>query len=113
MDVVSERLVTDAEAKAILESRRKEVEELKYEQKNALSVLKKFVKVDKERVDELISELKKIEKLRERQIVAIANAMPQDADDLRAVLQKEYSSLSDEEVDLILQTVRKVSGTRS
>ena len=61
------------------------------------------------RIEELIAELQKIEKLRERQIVAIANVLPQDTDDLRVVLQKRYSSLSKEEIDLILQSVKKIS----
>lgn len=109
MDVISERLVTDIEAKKLLEGRKKDVEELKYEQKNALDILKKFVKIDQKKVEELIAELQKIEKLRDRHIVSIVNVLPQDADDLRTVLQKEYSSLSNEEVDLILQTVKKIS----
>ena len=109
MDVISEKLVTDAEAKGMLEKRKKEMKELKYEQKNTLGVLKKFVKIDPKKEKELIAEMQKIEKLRERHIISIVNALPQDADDLRTVLQKEYSSLSKEEIDLILQTIKKIS----
>ena len=109
MDVISEKLVTDAEAKGMLEKRKKEMKELKYEQKNTLGVLKKFVKIDPKKAKELIAEMQKIEKLRERHIMSIVNALPQDADDLRTILQKEYSSLSKEEIDLILQTIKKIS----
>lgn len=109
MDVIGEKLVMDAEAKRLLEDRKKEVEELKYEQKNALDILKKFIKIDAKEAEELIAELQKIEKLRERQIIAIVNSLPKDTDDLRTVLQKEYSSLSDEEINLILQAVKKTS----
>ena len=106
MNVMSERAITDIEAKEILESRETEGE-LRYEQKNALELLKKFVKLDKEKSASLSEELAKIEKLRERQIVAIINFLPEDRDDLRAVLQKDYSVLTDEEINLVLETVKK------
>lgn len=106
MEIISEGIVPDSKAKELLESREKDGE-LKYEQKNTLEVLKKFIKVDLKKVDELMAELKKIEKLRERQIVSIANFLPQDKDDLRAVLHKDYSSLTDEEIDAVLKTVKR------
>jgi DNA-directed RNA polymerase subunit F len=109
MDVISEKLVTDAKAKGILNKRKKEVDELKYVQKNTLGILKNSVKIKPKEAEELIAELQKIEKLRERHIISIINALPQDKDDLRTVLQKEYSSLSDEEASLILQTIKKIS----
>jgi DNA-directed RNA polymerase subunit F len=108
MNILSEKTVPDIEAKEILEKREKEGE-LKYEQKNALELLKKFVKLDKEKTNSLIEELAKIEKLRDRQIVSIVNFLPEDRDDLRAVLQKEYSILTDEEINLVLETVKKYS----
>jgi DNA-directed RNA polymerase subunit F len=109
MDVISEKLVTDAKAKGILRKRKKEMDELKYVQKNTLGILKNSVKIKPKEAEELIAELQKIEKLRERHIISIINALPQDKDDLRTVLQKEYSSLSDEEASLILQTIKKIS----
>jgi DNA-directed RNA polymerase subunit F len=108
MNVMSEKTITDIEAKEILENREKEGE-LRYEQKNALELLKKFVRLDKEKSVSLSEELAKIEKLRERQIVAIINFLPEDRDDLRAVLQKEYSILTDDEINLVLETVKKYS----
>lgn len=109
MDVISEKLVTDARAKEILDKRKKELDELKYVQKNTLDILKNSVNIKPKEAEELIAELQKIEKLRERHIISIINALPQDKDDLRTVLQKEYSSLSDEEASLILQTIKKIS----
>lgn len=108
MEIISEEIVADLKAKELLESREKEGE-LKYEQKNTLEILKKSIKVDLKKVDELMAELKKIEKLRERQIVNIVNFLPQDKDDLRAVLHKDYSSLTDEEIDAVLKTVKRYS----
>lgn len=105
MKVINERLITNAEAKVILEKLGKP-DDLKYEQKNALSVLKKFVKIDEKKVKEIMERLRKVKKIRERQIVSIINLMPQDREDLRNVLHKEYSNFTDDEINLILETVK-------
>jgi DNA-directed RNA polymerase subunit F len=106
MEIKSEELITDAEAKEILENREKEIE-LKYEQKNALDVLRKFVNFSNEKIKALVNDLRKIEKLRDRHIVAIANFLPEDKDDLRAVLHKDYTIFTEDEISLILETVKK------
>lgn len=107
MKVLAEEVVTNVEAKEILE-RREKVGELKYEQKNALDILRKFLRVPPEKIKQLVEDLRKVEKLRERQVVAIANFLPEDKDDLRVILQKEYSIFTNDEIDLILSTVKKV-----
>jgi DNA-directed RNA polymerase subunit F len=106
MNVLSEQVITDVEAKEIVEKIEKKGE-LKYEQKNALEILGKFAKLDLEKSKALVEELKKIEKLRDREAVAIANSLPEDRDDLRTVLQKDYNSLTDDEINLVLETVKK------
>jgi DNA-directed RNA polymerase subunit F len=108
MDIIAEDSIPDVEAKEILENREKEGE-LGYEQKNSLELLRKFVKIEKEKTKSLTEELKKIEKLREKQIVSIVNFLPTDREDLRAILQKEYSTLTDDEINLVLETVKKNS----
>lgn len=107
MNILSEETVTDSDAKEMLESRGKS-SELKYEQKNALETLRKFIKFNPEKIRVLTEELKRVEKLRERQIVAIANSLPESKDDLRAILHKEYANFSPEDVDTILEVVRKI-----
>jgi DNA-directed RNA polymerase subunit F len=106
MKVLDEKLITDAEAKSILENIEKKFE-LKYEQKNTLETLKKFVNVDVEKIKKLVEELKKIKKLREREIIAIANFLPEDKDDLRLILEKEYTNFTSEEINQILEIVKK------
>ncbi len=106
LNIISEEIVPDVKAKVLLETRENEGE-LKFEQKNSIDVLKRFVKIDSTKVDELIAELKKIEKLRDRQIISIVNFLPEDRDDLRAMLHKDYSSLTDEEIDAVLKTVKR------
>jgi DNA-directed RNA polymerase subunit F len=106
MKILTEETITNAEAKEILENRAKEIE-LKYEQKNALEILRKFVRLDVEKVKKMAEELKKIEKLREKQIVEIINFLPEDRDELRVVLHKEYNSFTQEEIEAILEIVKK------
>jgi len=107
MEIIDEKIITDVEAREILEKRGKEIE-LGYEQKNALEFLNKYRKYDKKKIEELIEELKKIDKLREKQIIMIANILPKDRDDLRVILEKDFSVLSDDEINLILEAVKKV-----
>lgn len=106
MKILSEKEIADAEAKEILESRERE-SELKYEQKVALALLRKFVKFEPEKIKKLMEELKSVERLRDKQIVAIANFLPEDKDDLRAILHKEYTAFTQEEIEKILEIVKK------
>jgi len=105
-EILGETLVTDAEAKKILAERKKEIE-FGYEQKNALDHLKKFVTLTEKKAKELAEKLREIKKLRERQIIAIVNLLPEDRDDLRLILEKDYTLLSEEEKDQILELVKK------
>ena len=106
LDIISEQMVPNSKAKEMIEKKEKEGE-LKYEQKNSLEILRKFVKLDPNKIDELVADLKKVEKLRDRQIISIVNFMPEDKEELKAVLHKDYSSLIDEEIDSVLKTVKK------
>jgi DNA-directed RNA polymerase subunit F len=105
-EIIKEMLITNAEAKDILSGRKKEIE-LGYEQKNSLDYLKKYDRLNEKKVKELIEKLSEVKKLRERQIILIANMLPQDTDDLRIILDKDYTLLTDEEKNLILETVKK------
>jgi len=106
MKIITESEVTNAEVKEVLEGMEKK-KELKYEQKNVLSMLRKLAKSTPENIRKLVEELKGMERLREKQIVAIANFLPEDKDDLRVVLHKEYAAFTPEEIDKILEIVRK------
>lgn len=106
VEVIEEQVVTDAEAKEIIDSLAAK-KELKYEQKSSLEVLSKFVEMPAGNAKNLISELLKISKLRDRHIVTIANVLPKDKDDLRAILHKEYATFTEDEINLILETVKK------
>jgi len=106
MDIVTEKVVSDLEAKELLEKREKKCE-LKYEQKNALEILRKFVKSKPERIKTVLKELESIKTLRDKHVAAIANFLPEDKNDLRAILHKEYSNFSEEEIEKIIEIVKK------
>src|SRR5437867_8822834 len=106
MKIESEEVISDIEAFEILEKREKE-KELKYEQKNALEILRKFKNTDPAKIKTLVEELKKMEKLRDRHIISIVNFVPEDKEDMRTVLHKEYTSFTEEEINKILEIVKK------
>jgi DNA-directed RNA polymerase subunit F len=106
MNIISEEVIPDIKAKELLEEREKE-SELNYEQKNALDILRKFTKTEPEKIKKLIEELKTIERMRDKQIVAIANFLPEDKDELRVVLHKEYTRFTPEEIDKILEIIKR------
>ena len=106
MEIVAEDIIPNSRARELLETKEKGGE-LKYEQKNSLGILRKIAKVDSKKIEELMSELSKIEKLRDRQIISIVNFLPEDKEDLRAVLNKDYSSLTDDEIESVMSTVKK------
>ena len=105
MEVLSDQVVTDSEAKEMLE--KDGSTEMKYEQKNALDILRKFMDIPSDKIKALMESLVKIEKLRDRHIVAIANFLPGDKDDLKTILHKDYASFTEDELSLILETVKK------
>lgn len=104
--ILDEKLITNTQAKEILKDRSKETD-LGYEQKNTLTYLKKYDKLTEKKAQELAESLTQLKKLRERQIVRIINLMPEDNDDLRIILEKDYNNLTEDEKKLILNNVKK------
>lgn len=106
MEVKEEKMIMWVRAKKLLESKEKE-KELGYEQKNALEHLRKFSKLSESKAKEMMEELGKIERLKERQKINIVNMLPKDQDDLRVIFANEVISLSDEDKKKILAVVKK------
>ena len=107
MKILDEKVVPSAVAMKLLEERSKRGE-LQYEQKNALEHLKKFVKLDLEKVKKLEEELKKIRALRDKHIAALIDFLPQDKEELRVVLHKDMNLLKQDEVEKVLQILKSV-----
>jgi len=96
MKVDDEQIILWAQAKKILADLEKD-RTLGYEQKNALEQLKKFSKIPKKDVEELKTKLGKIEKLKEKHIIALINMLPRDADEVKLLFANEPINLSEDE----------------
>ncbi len=107
MKIKDEKFISWVEAKKILEKRAADGKELVYEQKNALEHLKKFSKISNKKISELINELSKIEKLKERHIMNIINILPETIDEIRMLFSNEMVKLTEEDEKRILKTVKK------
>jgi DNA-directed RNA polymerase subunit F len=106
MEIKDEKFVSWPEAKKILEKKAKE-KELGYEQKNALEHLRKFSKLNDKAINDMMDEFRKIEKLKERNIISIINMMPKDADEIRLLFANEIVTVSDDDKKKILSIVKK------
>ena len=106
MEVKSEKPATFSEVKKILEQKETEGE-LGYEQKITADYLKKLYKVAPTKVAKLAEALRSIEKLNEKHIVAIANFLPEDLDDLRVLFSNERVDLTPTEKQQVLDIVKE------
>jgi DNA-directed RNA polymerase subunit F len=104
---MEEKYLTLSEIKEQLEKEQKEREELLAEQKLALEHAKKFSKLSPSKAAKLVKQLTALEKVSEPLAVKIADLMPTHNDDLQALFAKERTSLTKEELDQILDIVRK------
>lgn len=106
MEIAGEKPVSIVEVKKILEVKAKE-KKLGYEQNNVLEHLRKFCKLSHKNAEQMIENLGKIEKLKEKHIMTIVNNLPQDLDDLRLLFANERASISQDDKTKILGIVKK------
>ncbi|MFQ6010314.1 MAG: RNA polymerase Rpb4 family protein [Candidatus Aenigmatarchaeota archaeon] len=108
MKVLETKPISMAEAKKILASREK-AGELGYEQKLAVEHLNKFTKLKPEKAKKFLEEISSVLRMSPETLVQIANLMPKNADELRLIFAREKFSLKEEEINKILETVKKYS----
>ena len=104
--VLQEDLLTLAEVKEILDQireRRSDEEELGYELRRAIRHAEIFSKGTAEESRALVAELMKLGKMNLEIAVKIADIKPVNKDELRAIYAKERFTLSEEELDNILE----------
>ena len=111
-EIVDEEYLTTAEAKEVLsgietERALDEDREMRYELTRAVEHVNRFATLDVEESAEFVAELQDLEKIDEATAYKIANLLPQDRDELRAVFAQERYSLSGEELDDVLNVVAK------
>ena len=103
--ILDERNVTQAEARAIIEEREL-AEELLYEQKVALDIIRYFTHLPPEQAREMVERLgEEVPRIKEESIVKIVDLMPSDKEDLNVIFSKERVILTDDEVAKILEVV--------
>ncbi len=108
-EVINEELLTLAEVKEILikiaEERREQGLEVGYGFRKALHHADQFSKISGERSRELVSKLLELEKMKPVIAVRVADILPQSRDEIRSIYAKEKYTLSNEELDQILDYV--------
>jgi DNA-directed RNA polymerase subunit F len=108
MKVIETNPTSMAESREILSSREKK-KELSYEQKLALEHLNKFTKLSPEQAKKLLEELSGVLRMSQETMVQILNFLPKNADELRMIFSREKFSLKEDEINKILEIVKKYS----
>lgn len=111
-ETVDEELLTVAEAKELLadvEAERSldEEREMRYELARAVEHVNRFAVLEGEESRELVEELLDLETVKTKSAVKIADLLPRNRDELRAVFAQERYALSGDELDDILDVVAK------
>lgn len=108
-EVLNEELLTLAEVKEILskitEERREQGIEVGYRFRKAMHHAEQFSKINGEKSRELVNKLLQLEKMKPAIAVRIADMLPQSRDEIRSIYAKEKYTLSNEELDQILDYV--------
>jgi DNA-directed RNA polymerase subunit F len=108
MKVIETKPVSMTEAKEVLSSHEKR-KELSYEQKLALEHLNKFTKLKPEEAKKLSEELSSVLRMSQETLVQILNFLPKTPDELRMIFSREKFSLKEDEINKILEIVKKYS----
>jgi DNA-directed RNA polymerase subunit F len=106
--VLKEDLMTLAEVKEALDEirlKRADEEELGYELRRAIRHAELFAQGTAEESRRMVEELMKLEKMTQEIAVKIADIRPITKDELRAIYAKERFTLSEEELNGILDIV--------
>lgn len=106
--VLEKKPISISEAKTVLDALSKSDEELNYEQRIVVDYLSKFAKISTKKSQKLIDELLKLnQKIKPELAVKIADLLPADEEDVRAIFAKERFTLTKEEIKAILEVIPK------
>ncbi|MCD6456110.1 MAG: hypothetical protein J7K81_04905 [Methanophagales archaeon] len=121
-DIIEESTLTLAEAKEILTAPRKrehvkkkknegkeaaEEDEMRFERRKAVENTTKFAKLGAKESRALVNELLELEKTKEEIAVRIADLMPKSKSEVRAIYAKERFTLTEANIEKILDCVAK------
>lgn len=99
----AKELLADIERERALDENR----EMPYNLSRAIEHVNRFAALDTEESRELVGDLLELEKVDEPTAYKIADLLPKDRDELRAVYAQERFTLSGDELDEILNVVAK------
>ena len=107
MQTLTEKPLTLAEARELLEKRQKDGE-LSYEQQNALDYLQQFSYLNAKKAKELSKELKGLGFLTDAQIALLASLLPSKPAEVKTILSVEgEAAATEEQVKQVVETVKK------
>ena len=111
-EIVDEEYLTIPEVKELLadiETERSldEERELRYELARAIEHVNRFADLEPAESRQLVEELETLEKVDEETAYKIANLLPQDRDELRAIYAQQRYTLSGDELDDILNVIKQ------
>jgi len=109
---LDEEYLTTSEVKELLQEveadrAADEERELRYELARAIEHVNRFAVLTPEESRELADDLRELEKVDEPTAYKIADLLPQDRDELRAVFAQQRYALDGDELDEILNVVAK------
>ncbi|WP_207589159.1 RNA polymerase Rpb4 family protein [Halomontanus rarus] len=111
-EIVDEEFLTVSETKELLadveaERALDEDRELRYELARAIEHVNRFTVLEPAEAQNLVDDLRELEKVDEQTAYKITNLLPQDRDELRSVYAQQRYTLSGDELDEILNVVAK------
>ena len=108
-NILSEELLTISEVREmlneIMEERLNKGEELRYELRKAINHAEMFSRTSAQKSRELVNKLMELDKMKPEIAVRIADIVPRTRDELRTLYAKERYTLSELELDSILDLV--------
>jgi DNA-directed RNA polymerase subunit F len=116
-ETIEEEYLTTPEAKRLLADVQTEYaaareddddsEEIRYELARAIEHANRFAELDPEESLELVADLQDLQKVEEKTAYKIADLLPRNRTELRAVFAQERYSMDGDELDEILDVVAK------
>jgi DNA-directed RNA polymerase subunit F len=108
MKIISTKPATLAEVAEVLEKRAQEGE-LGFEQQATLAYAKKYAKLSRKKAEEMMEELMKNDKIKANVAAKIVDIFPKNSDQVRLLFANERYSLSSDEIEEVLNIVKKYS----
>ncbi|MFP4115663.1 MAG: hypothetical protein ACLFTQ_00445 [Candidatus Aenigmatarchaeota archaeon] len=105
MEIIDEKPVPAAEARNTMS--KKKDESLVYEQKISKDFLSKNVDINVTDARKAMKELQEVGRIKAGQAAILINIMPEEKSDIRLIFSKERTSLSEEEMEEVLEILDK------